>query len=229
MSQAVRVNISRPVVELIGASGLAAAVVGSGIAATQLSDDVGIQLLVNAIATAFALFALITVLGPLSGAHLNPVVTIVDAALGTRPWREVAPYVAAQIVGCIVGTVLANLMFELPAATLSTTDRATPAHLLAEVVATAGLVFVVFAIVRTGRAALAAPAVAAYIGGAYFFTSSTSFANPAITIGRMFSDSFAGIAPTSVLPFIAAQLVGAAIAYVAVRALVSAKQEQSAG
>lgn len=229
MSQAVRVNISRPVVELIGASGLAAAVVGSGIAATQLSDDVGIQLLVNAIATAFALFVLITVLGPLSGAHLNPVVTIVDAALGTRPWREVAPYVAAQIVGCIVGTVLANLMFELPAATLSTTDRATPAHLLAEVVATAGLVFVVFAIVRTGRAALAAPAVAAYIGGAYFFTSSTSFANPAITIGRMFSDSFAGIAPTSVLPFIAAQLVGAAIAYVAVRALVSAKQEQSAG
>jgi len=225
----VRVNISRPVVELIGAAGLAAAVVGSGIAATGLSDDVGVQLLINAIATAFALFVLITVLGPLSGAHLNPVVSIVDAALGARPWREVAVYVVAQIVGCILGTMLANLMFELPMAAFSTTDRVTVGHLLAEVVATAGLVFVVFALVRTGRAALAAPAVAAYIGGAYFFTSSTSFANPAITIGRMFTDTFAGIAPTSVLPFIGAQLVGAALAYLAVRLLISSKPEHLPG
>ena len=224
-----RVNISRPVVELIGAAGLAAAVVGSGIAATGLSDDVGVQLLINAIATAFALFVLITVLGPLSGAHLNPVVSIVDAALGARPWREVAVYVVAQIVGCILGTMLANLMFELPMAAFSTTDRVTVGHLLAEVVATAGLVFVVFALVRTGRAALAAPAVAAYIGGAYFFTSSTSFANPAITIGRMFTDTFAGIAPTSVLPFIGAQLVGAALAYLAVRLLISSKPEHLPG
>lgn len=227
-----QVNTSLPirsVIELIGSAGLAAAVVGSGIAATQLSDDVGVQLLINAIATVFALFVLITVLGPLSGAHFNPVVSLVDAALGTRPWREVVQYVVAQIVGCILGTMLANLMFQLPAATFSSTDRVTTGHLLAEVVATAGLVFVIFALVRTGRAALAAPAVAAYIGSAYFFTSSTSFANPAITIGRMFSDTFAGIAPTSAPLFIAAQLVGAALAYIAVRLLVSPKQEQSAG
>lgn len=232
MSQAVHVNTSLPLrsgVELIGAAGLAAAVVGSGIAATRLSDDVGVQLLINSIATAFALFVLITVLAPSSGAHLNPVVSLVDAALGNRPWRDVIQYVVAQVVGCIAGTVLANLMFELPAATISTTERVSAGHLLAEVVATAGLVFVIFALSRTGRSALAAPVVAAYIGAAYFFTSSTSFANPAITIGRMFSDTFAGIAPTSVLPFIAAQLVGGALGYLAVRALVSAKQEQSTG
>jgi len=216
----------RSATELVGSAALSAAVIGSGIAATRLSDDVGVQLLVNAIATAFALFVIISVLGPRSGSHLNPVVSIVDAALGYRPWRDLVPYVVAQIVGCTVGAVLANLMFELPAVGISSTDRVTAGHLLAEVLATAGLIVVIFVLARTGRSQLAAPAVAAYIGGAYFFTSSTSFANPAITIGRMVSDSFAGIAPTSAPAFIAAQLAGAGIGYLAVRLLVPATTEQ---
>ena len=210
----------RAAVELVGSAALAAVVIGSGIAATSLSDDVGIQLLINAIATAFGLFVLITVLGPLSGAHLNPVVSLADSALGLRSWRDALVYIPAQILGCSLGAVLANLMFGLPAVSISTTDRATPAHLLAEVVATAGLVFAIFALVRLDRAALAPAVVAAYIGSAYFFTSSTSFANPAITIGRMLSDTFAGIAPSSALWFIAAQLIGGLLGYVAVRLLV---------
>jgi arsenate reductase len=199
---------------------LAAIVIGSGVAATNLSGDVGIQLLINAIATAFGLFMLITVLGPLSGAHLNPVVSLADSSLGLRSWRDALIYIPAQVAGCVLGAVLANLMFALPAVSISATDRATPAHLLAEVVATAGLVFAIFALVRLDRAALAPAVVAAYIGSAYFFTSSTSFANPAITIGRMFSDTFAGIAPSSAPWFIAAQLVGGGIGYLAVRLLV---------
>ena len=204
------------VVELVGSAALAAIVIGSGIAAANLSDDVGIQLLINAIATAFGLFVLVTVLAPLSGAHLNPVVSLADAAFGLRPWRHVLVYVPAQVVGCTLGAVLANLMFGLPAVSISTTERATPAHLLAEVVATAGLVFAIFALVRLDRAALVPAVVAAYIGAAYFFASSTSFANPAITFGRMFSDTFAGIAPSSAPWFIAAQLVGGAVGYLAV-------------
>jgi glycerol uptake facilitator-like aquaporin len=207
-------------VELVGSAALAAIVVGSGIAATNLSEDGGIRLLVNAIATAFGLFVLISVLGPISGAHLNPVVSLVDAGLGLWPWRDVGLYVAAQLVGCVLGAILANLMFSHAAVSISVTERATPGHLLAEVVATAGLVFAIFTLVRTDRTALAPAVVAAYIGSAYFFTSSTSFANPAITVGRMFSDSFAGIAPSSAPGFIAAQLVGGAIGYFAMRLLV---------
>lgn len=206
--------------ELLGSAFLAAIVIGSGIAAQQLSPtDIGLQLLENALTTALGLTVLILVFAPLSGAHFNPVVSAVDALLGNRPGVDVARYVPAQIVGCIVGAVLANLMFGQAAVSWSTTDRAGWPHLLAEVVATAGLVLVIFALARTDRAHLAAPAVGAYIGAAYFFTSSTSFANPAITIGRMFSDTFAGIAPTSALPYIGAQVVGGLIGWLVVRAL----------
>ncbi|BDZ64408.1 aquaporin [Agromyces mangrovi Wang et al. 2018] len=205
--------------EFLGSAGLATVVIGSGIMGASLTDDTGLALLINSIATAFGLAVLILAYQTVSGAHFNPVVSLVDAALGYRGWGDVARYIPAQVIGCLAGAVVANLMFALPAATWSTTDRATPAHLLAEVVATAGLVGLIFALARTGRAAWAGPAVGAYIGAAYFFTSSTSFANPAITVGRMISDTFAGIAPASVLPYIGAQLVGAAIALVVVRFL----------
>lgn len=210
----------RAAAEFIGSAALAAIVVGSGIAATRLSDDVGIQLFINALATALGLYVLITVFGPLSGAQFNPAVTLVDAALGSRRVRDLAPYLCAQVLGCVAGTVLANLMFGLAAVSVSATQRASAAHLLAEVVATAGLVVAIFVLVRSDRAVWVAGVVAAYIGSAYFFTSSTSFANPAITIGRIFSDTFAGIAPSSAPWFIAAQLVGAVIGYAVVRLLV---------
>ena len=204
--------------EFVGSALLTTVVVGSGIAAQQLSTDAGLQLLENALVTALGLTVLILVFAPVSGAHFNPVVTAVDALLGGRRWSDLAGYLPAQVAGCIAGSILANAMFGLPAVSWSTTDRATWPHLLAEVVATAGLILVVFALARTGRSALAAPAVGAYIGAAYFFTSSTSFANPAITVGRMFSDTFAGIAPSSAPAYVAAQLVGAVVGWLAVRA-----------
>jgi len=211
----------RLLAEFIGCLFLAAAVVGSGIAAQTLSPhDVGLQLTENAIATAFALFVVIAVLAPISGAHLNPVVSVVDAALGRRPWRDVPGYVAAQLVGCAAGVILANLMFGHPPITLSTTSRLSPAHWLAEIVATAGLVMVVFVLARLGRERWAPAAVAAYIGAAYLFTSSTSFANPAITASRILSNTFAGIDPASAGGFVIAQLVGAAVGFLLVRALV---------
>jgi glycerol uptake facilitator-like aquaporin len=207
----------RVAAEFIGSAGLVVVVMGSGIAAERLSTDTGLQLLENALVTALGLAVLILVFQPVSGAHFNPVVSAVDAALGGRRWTDVAPYVLAQIAGCIVGAVLANLMFGLAPISWSTTERATWPHLLAEVIATAGLVVVIFALVRTERAAFIAPAVGAYIGAAYFFTSSTSFANPAITVGRMLSDTFAGIAPASVPAFLGAQLVGGIVGALAVR------------
>ena len=204
--------------EFVGSALLAAVVVGSGIAAENLSpSDAGLALLENAFATALGLAVLILIFQTVSGAHFNPVVSLVDALLHRKGWAITTSYIPAQVLGCIAGAILANVMFAEPAVAWSTTDRATWPHLLAEVVATAGLVLVIFALVRTGRSHLAAPAVGAYIGAAYFFTSSTSFANPSITIGRAFSDTFAGIAPTSVLPFIAAQLVGGALGWVLVR------------
>ncbi|WP_419707922.1 aquaporin [Promicromonospora sp. NFX87] len=202
--------------ELLGTGLLVVTVVGSGIAAADLSpDDVGLQLLENSIATTLGLAVLIAVLGPLSGAHLNPVVTLVDWVLGRRApagarLGDVAAYVGAQVTGGIGGAVLANAMFGEPTA-IATAHRVSGATLLAEVVATAGLVLVILSLLRTGRDVLIAPAVGAYIGAAYWFTSSTSFANPAVTVGRMFSDTFAGIAPGSVLPFVLAQLVGGAV------------------
>ncbi|SCL62360.1 Glycerol uptake facilitator (Major Intrinsic Protein Family) [Micromonospora chersina] len=210
--------------EFAGTALLVAAVVGSGIAAARLSPtDVGLQLLENAIATALALGALILMFGPVSGAHFNPVVSAVDWWLGRRAGtgltaRELVAYATAQTGGAIVGAVLADLMFDLPAVAWSRTDRTGGNLWLAEVVATAGLVVLVFALARSGRTAAAPAAVGAYIGAAYWFTSSTSFANPAVTIGRAFTDTFAGIAPASVPGFVAAQVVGGLVAVAALAA-----------
>jgi glycerol uptake facilitator-like aquaporin len=210
----------RLVAELLGCAFLTAVVVGSGIAAQQLSPgSTGLQLFENAAATAAGLFAIILMFGGVSGAHFNPVVSFVDAVFGGLSWRDTAAYLPAQLGGCIVGAVVANVMFSAPAVTISTKDRASGAHFLSEVVATLGLLLVIFALARTGRSRAAPAAVGAYIGAAYFFTSSTSFANPAITVGRMFSDSFAGIAPSSVPPFIAAQVVGAVAAVAVIKVL----------
>ncbi|MDE3203729.1 MAG: aquaporin family protein [Acidobacteriota bacterium] len=210
----------RLLAEWLGSAALAALVVGSGIAAQQLTPgDVGLELLYNAAATAAGLFALILMFGPVSGAHFNPVVSFVDAAFGGMKWRDAAAYVPAQVGGCISGAILANVMFSRAAVSISTHHRATGAHFVSEIVATSGLLLVIFALARTGRGATAPAAVGAYIGAAYWFTSSTSFANPAITVGRMFSDSFAGIAPSSAPAFIAAQLLGAAVGYALIRIL----------
>ena len=209
----------RLLAEYLGSAFLAAVVIGSGIAAQQLSDDTGLQLLENAAATAAGLFAIILMFGPVSGGHFNPVVSLVDAAFGGLSRRDALAYIPAQIAGCITGAVVANAMFALAAVSISTHHRASPAHLFAEVIATLGLVLVIFAVARSGRAASAPAAVGAYIGAAYWFTSSTSFANPAISVGRMFSDTFAGIAPASVPTFVAAQLTGGLLAFGLVRIL----------
>jgi glycerol uptake facilitator-like aquaporin len=210
----------RLLAEFLGSAFLAALVIGSGIAAQRLSPgETGLELLENAAATAAGLFAIILMFGPVSGGHFNPVVSFVDAAFGGLSWRDATAYLPVQVAGCIGGAVLANLMFAQAAVSISAKHRATPAHFLSEIVATLGLIVVIFALARSGRARSAAAAVGAYIGAAYFFTSSTSFANPAITIGRMFSNTFAGIAPSSVLPFIAAQILGGALAVLVIRAL----------
>ncbi len=209
----------RLLAEFLGSALLAALVVGSGIAAARLSRDPGLQLLENAAATAAGLFAIILMFGPVSGGHFNPVVSLVDAVFGGLAWRAALAYVPAQVAGCAAGAVLANAMFALPAVSIAGTHRASPAHLLAEVVATFGLLLLIFALARSHRAATAPAAVGAYIGAAYWFTSSTSFANPAITVGRALSDTFAGIAPASVPGFVVAQIVGAAAAAAAIRAL----------
>ena len=199
--------------EFLGSGFLAAVVIGSGIAAQRLSPgNTGLELLENAAATAAGLFAIILMFGPVSGGHFNPVVSFVDAFFGGLSWRDAAAYLPAQVAGCTGGAVAANLMFALPAVSISAKHRATPAHFLSEVIATLGLLLVIFALARSGRSRSAPAAVGAYIGAAYFFTSSTSFANPAITIGRMFSDTFAGIAPSSVPSFIAAQVIGGILA-----------------
>lgn len=204
--------------EWLGSGLLAAVVIGSGIAAQQLSPgQTGLELLENAAATGAGLYALILMFGPVSGAHFNPVVSFADAGFGGISWRHAAAYLPAQVAGCISGAVLANVMFNRPAVTISTHHRATGAHFVSEIVATAGLLLVIFALARTGRAATAAAAVGAYIGAAYWFTSSTSFANPAITVGRMFSNTFAGIAPASVPSFIAAQVLGGVVAVTLIR------------
>lgn len=206
--------------EALGTALLVMAVIGSGIAAAELSPgDAGLQLLENAVATAAALVAIILALGPVSGAHLNPVVTVADRVFGGLSTTDAVAYVAAQIVGGACGAVVANVMFSLPAVELSRHSRSGGALWTSEVVATFGLLLVIFAVVRSGRAAVAPFAVGAYIGGAYFFTSSTSFANPAVTLARSLSDTFAGIAPGSVTPFVLAQLAGAALAIGAVRIL----------
>jgi len=210
----------RLLAELLGSAFLAAVVIGSGIAAQRYSPgDTGLELLENAAATAAGLFAIILMFGPVSGGHFNPVVSFVDAVFGGLSWRDATAYLPAQVAGCIGGAVVANLVFALPAVSISAKHRATPAHFLSEIVATLGLIVVIFALAQSGRSRSAAAAVGAYIGAAYFFTSSTSFANPAIAVGRMFSDTFAGIAPASVPSFIAAEIIGGALAVVVIRAL----------
>jgi glycerol uptake facilitator-like aquaporin len=206
--------------ELLGSALLATLVIGSGIAAQTLSPgDVGLQLFENAAATAAGLFTIILIFGPVSGGHFNPVVSLADASFGGIRWRDALAYIPAQIAGCILGAVTANSMFSLAAVSISTHHRTSIAHLFSEVIATGGLLLVIFSLLRTRRASTVPAAVGAYIGAAYFFTSSASFANPAITVGRMFSNTFAGIAPASVPGFIAAQLVGCACALLVIRVL----------
>jgi arsenate reductase len=210
----------RLLAEFLGSAFLAATVIGSGIAAAELSPgNTGLQLFENAAATAAGLFTFILMFGPISGAHFNPVVSLVDAGFGGLRWRHALAYIPAQVVGCIAGAVTANAMFALSAISISTHHRASPSHLFAEIVATLGLLLVIFSLARTRRGALAPAAVGAYIGAAYFFTSSTSFANPAISVGRMFSDTFAGIAPASVPAYVVVQLVGGGVALVLIRVL----------
>ncbi|HEY3142731.1 MAG TPA: MIP/aquaporin family protein [Acidimicrobiales bacterium] len=217
---------ARALAEGLGTGLLVTAVVGSGIAAEQLSpDQVGLQLLENSTATVLALVALLLTFGPVSGAHLNPAVTLVEW-LGHRiGTRTAGIYIAAQVAGGCLGAVAANVMFELPAVDWSTTGRATGAHLFAEVIATFGLVTVILGVVHSGRSAAVPIAVAGYIGAAYWFTSSTSFANPAVTTARTLSDSFAGIAPSSAPWFIGAQLVGALAAAAVARVLFPSVRE----
>jgi glycerol uptake facilitator-like aquaporin len=210
----------RALAEAVGTAMLVAVVVGSGIAAERLSpDDVGLQLLENAAATAAGLVALILALGPVSGAHFNPVVTAADRLFGGIDNRTAVTYVAAQVVGGCLGAVAANAMFALPAVELSTRTRSGGPLWFSEVVATVGLLLVIFGVVRSGRATAAPFAVGAYIGGAYFFTSSTSFANPAVTVARTLSDTFAGIRPSSAPGFVAAQVVGLGVSLLLLRAL----------
>ncbi len=210
----------RLLAELLGSTLLAALVIGSGIAAQTLSPgDVGLQLFENAAATAAGLFAIVLMFGPVSGGHFNPVVSLADASFGGMRWRDALAYLPAQVTGCVLGAITANGMFSLAAVSISTHHRASPAHLLSEVIATTGLLLVIFSLARTRRAATAPAAIGAYIGAAYFFTSSASFANPAISIGRVFSDTFAGIAPASVPGFVVAQLAGGVVAILLVRLL----------
>mgnify|MGYP000846090641 FL=1 len=201
----------RAAAEFLGTALLVAAVVGSGAMGTSLSDDLAVVLLVNAVATVAALGTLIWMLGPISGAHFNPVVTGVEAARREISLKEAGLYVAAQVSGALGGVALANVMFDLPAWQASTHERTGFPTWLGEVVATAGLLLVIGALTRTGRGHLGPAMVPAWIGAAYFFTSSTSFANPAVTIGRCLTDTFSGIAPASVPLFVVFQILGAGI------------------
>jgi glycerol uptake facilitator-like aquaporin len=211
--------------EFGGTAALVLIVVGSGIMGTNLSDDAGIALIINALSTVFGLAILILALGPISGAHFNPAVSLVMYATKNLSLKETLAYIPAQIGGAIVGALLANLTFDLPVLQFSDHARVTTGTLVAEVIATAGLLTVIQVFVARKNANHVAIAVAAWIGSAYFFTSSTSFANPAVTIGRAFTDTFAGIAPASIVPFIAAQLIGAAVGLVIAKALTSTKAD----
>ena len=222
--------VRRLLAEFVGTAMLLAAIVGSGIAAQRLSPhDTGLELLENAVATAAALVVIILVFGPVSGAHFNPVITLSEVVLGGMTAAAAAGYLAAQLVGAAVGAVLANLMFTLPAVEISTKVRSGPGIWLAESLATFGLVLVVVSLVRSGRATLAAAAVGLYIGAAYWFTASTSFANPAVTIARTLSNTFAGIAPGSVIPFVLAQLLGGGVAIATARFLYPLPPRSSGG
>jgi glycerol uptake facilitator-like aquaporin len=211
--------LKKSVVEFFGTALLVCVVVGSGIMGTNLSSDDAVALIVNAISTIFALALLILVLGPVSGAHFNPVVTFVRFLSKDLNLASAAAYSAAQVAGAIVGAIVANAMFDLSVFQISSHLRVSTGTLIGEVIATAGLVALIQILISRKQDSVIAVSVAAWIGSAYFFTSSTSFANPAVTVGRIFSDTFAGIAPASVLPFILAQVVGGLIGFVAARAL----------
>ena len=209
--------------EFLGTALLVAIVVGSGIMATELTQDVGLQLLINTIATVFGLAVLIPIFAPISGAHFNPVVTLVDLIQGKSSFIQFLRYAVVQTAGAITGAFLANAMFEQAVIQTATKLRSGSNLYLAEIVATAGLILVINLLVNQKNLTVIPAAVAAWIGSAYFFTSSTSFANPAVTIGRTFSDSFAGIAPECAPKFIAAQILGAIIGLGLVKALTNDK------
>jgi glycerol uptake facilitator-like aquaporin len=217
----VNLDLSRRVLaEAVGTAMLLMAIVGSGIASERLSpDDAGVQLLASAAVTAGALVAIILAFGSLSGAHINPAVSLTARLMGRMSNRETTAYIGAQLAGASGGTILANLMFELPVVDIASTDRSGGGLLLAEVIATTGLLLIIFGTTRSAQPHSVAYAVGAYIGAAYFFTASTSFANPAVTVARMLSDTFAGIAPTAVPTFLAAQVAGVAMGYWLIRGL----------
>jgi arsenate reductase len=208
--------------EYLGTATLVCVVVGSGIMGTNLSKDSGVALLINAFSTIFALALLILIIAPISGAHFNPAVSLVQVLRREMNAVEFLSFISAQIAGAITGAIIANVMFDLEAIQISTNERVTTGTLVGEVIATAGLITVIFVLVARSQDKLIPVAVAAWIGSAYFFTSSTSFANPAVTIGRVFSDTFAGINPASVLPFIIAQLVGAMLGVALVKGVTRA-------
>ena len=203
--------------EFVGTAFLLMAVVGSGIMAETLSEDVGLQLLQNAFATAAVLTALILALGPASGAHFNPAVTLADRIFGGIDTPTAAAYISAQVTGGVLGTMAANVMFDLSVVDWSSKDRSGGHLVFAEGIATLGLLLVIFGVVRSGKSGLAAFSVGGYIAGAYYFTSSTSFANPAVTVARVFSDTFAGIEPASAPAFVVAQIVAVGAAVVLIR------------
>lgn len=208
--------------EFFGTALLVCVVVGSGIMGTELSSDLGIALLINTFSTVFALALIIFILAPLSGAHLNPAVTLVMVLRRDMPGAAAAAYVLAQICGAILGAIVANLMFDQAAVSFSQTDRVSPGLWVGELIATAGLITLIVVLIERKQTGFIPVVVAAWIGSAYFFTSSTSFANPAVTIGRVFSDTFAGISAQSVPFFISAQIVGAVIGLVVAKSLHSA-------
>ena len=208
--------------EYIGTATLVCVVVGSGIMGTNLSKDSGVALLINAFSTIFALALLILIIAPISGAHFNPAVTLIQVLRREMNAVEFLSFISAQITGAISGAIIANVMFDLEAIQISTNERVSTGTLVGEVIATAGLITVIFVLVARSQDKLIPVAVAAWIGSAYFFTSSTSFANPAVTIGRVFSDTFAGINPASVLPFIIAQLIGAMLGVALVKGVTRA-------
>ena len=214
MAEDSHVNLRKTIAEAVGTATLLLVVIGSGVMATNLSKDVGVQLTINSAATGLILYILITLLGPISGAHFNPVVTAIQLFKKNFTASLAAAYLAAQLVGAVIGVAIANFIFNLPIIEISQKDRTGAELFVSEILATAGLVFIIFTAIAQKSEAKIPVLVGAYISAAYFFTSSTSFANPAVTVARTLSDTFAGIAPSSVAPFIAAQILGAVLGLV---------------
>ena len=214
------------IAEGFGTATLLLVVVGSGVMATNVSEDVGIQLSINSAATGLILYILITLLGPISGAHFNPVVTVIQVIKKNISASLATAYLSAQLVGAVIGVALANFIFKLPIIEISQKDRTGAELFVSEILATTGLVFIIFTAIAQKSQAKIPVLVGSYISAAYFFTSSTSFANPAVTVARTLSDTFAGIAPSSVLPFIGAQIIGAALGLALTKSLNSQEQNR---